>query len=132
MLLFLAGSYGTYLIIGMSMDSIDTTENITVDTKETIEVVAEKDDSVLIFYSSSCPHCEVVEKYLASNRSTIKANVKSLKIDNPKTDKSNIELALAKIKECKLKDNWGVPLMYHNGDCLMGDQPIIDYLNQIK
>jgi len=105
MLLFLAGSYGTYLIVGMSMDSIDTTENITVDTKETVEVIAEKDDSVLIFYSSSCPHCEVVEKYLASNRSTIKANVKSLKIDNPKTDKSNIELALAKIKECKLKDN---------------------------
>jgi len=132
MILFLVGSYGAYLMVGISMDGIDDSQEITLDTKEISETDVPSDDSVLIFYSESCPHCKVVEKYLETEGSAIKAEVKSLKIDNSKTDKANIELALSKIQECKLKDNWGVPLMYHKGDCLMGDQPIIDYLSQLK
>lgn len=117
--------------------STNTTDTITAETVTTTSLVQSKtnekqDDSVLIFYSSSCPHCKIVEDYLAQNSKDLKLNVRSLKIDNPKTDKENIELALSKIKECNLKDNWGVPLMYYKGDCLMGDQPIIDYISQHK
>ena len=131
MLLFLVGSYGAYLFIGSSPinANVEVVENTsaTITTKEDI-----KDETALIFYSSSCPHCEVVAEYLKTNDSSLKVDVKKLKVDDPKTDKDNIEIALTKIKECNLKDNWGVPLLYHKGSCIMGDQPIIDYLNQQK
>ena len=131
-LLFLVGSYGTYLFIGSSpidSASVEIKDN-TSTTVTTLENI--KDESVLIFYSSSCPHCEVVAEYLKTNGSSLKVDVRKLKVDDPKTDKANIEIALNKIKECNLKDNWGVPLLYHKGACIMGDQPIIDYLNQQK
>ena len=131
LVLFLFGGYGAYLFINTPIDNasitIEEAPEVTATNPETIE-----DNSALIFYSTSCPHCEVVAEYLKTDGSALKINVKKLKVDDPKTDTANIEIALNKIKECNLKDDWGVPLMYHNGICIMGDQPIIDYLNQQK
>jgi len=126
-IVFLFGGYGVYLVTGLPTSSNITETEIT--SKEIVEV---DDKSVLIFYSASCPHCKIVEEYLSTNKSNLKISVKSLKIDDAKTDASNISLAMSKIQECKLGDDWGVPLMYYNGQCLMGDQPIIDFLNQQK
>jgi len=131
LVLFLFGGYGAYLFINTPIDNasitIEEAPEVTATNPETI-----KDNSALIFYSTTCPHCEVVAEYLKTDGSALKINVKKLKVDDPKTDTANIEIALNKIKECNLKDDWGVPLMYHNGICIMGDQPIIDYLNQQK
>lgn len=127
MVVFLFGGYGIYLVT-----SLPTNTDTTVDTTLIIKQEKIDEKSALIFYSSSCPHCKKVEQYLSENAKSLKISVKSLKIDDPKTDASNIQLALGKIQECKLGDDWGVPLMYYNGQCLMGDQPIIDFLNQQK
>lgn len=103
-LMFLAGSYGAYLFVNVPMDSASI--EVSEDTI-TSEVKKEdiKDDTVLIFYSLSCPHCEVVDEYLKTDKASLKVDVQKLKVDNPKTDKANIAIALEKIKECNLKDN---------------------------
>lgn len=103
-LLFLAGSYGAYLFVNVPMDNAEIEiDNIT----STAEIKKEdiKSDTALIFYSSSCPHCEIVDAYLKTDKSSLKVDVRKLKVDDPKTDKENIQIALEKIKECKLKDN---------------------------
>lgn len=132
LIIFLFGSFGAYFISSLTSGTTD----LQLENKE-IEITSptqeeEDDESVLVFYSSTCPHCEIVKKYLKDNAENLTLTVKTLKIDDPKTDKDNLALALKKAQECNLGENWGVPLMYYAGDCLMGDQPIIDYLNQKK
>lgn len=129
LILFVVGSYGLYLIIGMP---IDQTDNLNTNTEIDISDLGISEDEALIFYSSSCPHCKTVAEYLNQNADNIKIPVRSLKIDDSKTDGDNIKLALAKVKECEVGENWGIPLMYHDGGCLMGDQPIIEYLSHLK
>ena len=131
LIVFLFGSFGAYFISSLTSGTADLQlENKEIEITSTTQEEEEKDESVLIFYSSTCPHCEIVKKYLKDNADNLTLMVKTLKIDDPKTDKNNLALALQKVQECNLGESWGVPLMYYAGDCLMGDQPIIDYLNQ--
>lgn len=131
LIIFLFGSFGAYFISSLTTGNTDLQlENKEIEITSTTLSEEIKDESVLIFYSSTCPHCEIVKKYLKDNDSNLTVVVKTLKIDDPKTDKDNLALALKKSQECNLGENWGVPFMYYNGECLMGDQPIIDYLNQ--
>lgn len=102
-LLFLVGSYGAYLFINVPIDNNIEVSEATITTEVKKEDI--KDDTVLIFYSSSCPHCEIVDAYLKTDKSSLNVDVRKLKVDDPKTDKANIEIALEKIKECNLKDN---------------------------
>jgi protein-disulfide isomerase len=103
-LLFLVGSYGAYLFVNVPTDmaSIEV-KDATITTEVKKDDI--KDNTVLIFYSSSCPHCEIVDAYLKTDKASLKVDVRKLKVDDPKTDKANIEIALEKIKECNLKDN---------------------------
>jgi thiol-disulfide isomerase/thioredoxin len=105
LVIFFFGGYGVYLMTSLPTNTIDTVEIETTTSLVQPKSDEKQDDSVLIFYSNSCPHCKIVEDYLAQNSKDLKLNIKSLKIDNPKTDKENIEIALSKIKECNLKDD---------------------------
>ncbi len=130
LVIFLFGSFGAYFISSLTSGTTD----LQLDNKE-IEITPTPeentdDKSILIFYSSTCPHCDNVKKYLADNKDGLSVGIKTLKIDDPKNDKDNLALALQKAQECNLGESWGVPLMYNDGECLMGDQPIIDYLSQ--
>ncbi len=71
--------------------SVEIENNETVDSKE-----------ALVFYSRSCPHCDVLKDYLNENNEQIDLNIKLLKVDDPKTDKANIALVLEKVKECNI------------------------------
>lgn len=130
LIIFLFGSFGAYFISSLTSGNTDLqleSKEIEI-TPTSQEAIDEK--SILIFYSSTCPHCDAVKKYLADNKDGLTVNIKTLKIDDPTNDKDNLALALQKVQECNLGESWGVPLMFDNGECLMGDQPIIDYLNQ--
>ena len=129
-LIFLFGGFGAFLFTNNQNSNVTIT---TVTTKANDTKTTEpKTDGILIFYSSTCPHCEKVKEFLKGDGANLTIGVQMLKIDDPIKDKSNLALALGKIKECNLGDSWGVPLMYHNGKCIMGDVPVIDYLNQYK
>ena len=83
--------------------------------------------SMILFYSDSCPHCKNVEAYISEN------NIKDkLKFDEKEVSKSqaNVTLLESKARQCGLDTNQGlgVPFFFDGQNCLMGDQPIIDYL----
>jgi len=87
---------------------------------------------VLVFYTTSCPFCENLKTYIKDNSQNLDLEFNLLKIDDPVKDKANLELVLSKIKECNITDRWGVPFTYHNGKCVMGDQPAIEYFKQFS
>ena len=100
------GSFGAYFISSLTSGTTDLQlENKEIEITSTTLDEEEKDESVLVFYSSTCPHCDVVKKYLKDNENNLALVVKTLKIDDPKTDKDNLALALKKVQECKLGDS---------------------------
>lgn len=101
LIIFLFGGYGIYLISNTPIENVSIEEPIITEIATPAET---KENEALIFYSSACPHCENVKTFLKDNQD-IKIETKLLKIDDPATDKNNIEVALNKIKECKLQDN---------------------------
>lgn len=86
--------------------------------------------NTILFVSSTCPHCKKVEEWLDQNKS-IKEKI-NLSIKEVYYNQDNSEELSEKANECKIdtKDGIGVPFLYDNGQCFIGDQPIIDYLSQ--
>ena len=84
----------------------------------------------VIFYGSGCPHCEVVEEWLKENLEIEKKT--GLIMREVYNDKNNHSEMTERAKECgtATENGIGVFFLYDNGICLMGDQPIIDYLKE--
>ncbi|NMB56733.1 hypothetical protein GYA19_02230 [Candidatus Beckwithbacteria bacterium] len=84
------------------------------------------DGKITIFYGSTCPHCKIVTDYIIENKLMEKLPIQELEVYE---NKDNQKILQKVATECKLdQNNIGVPLLYENGQCLIGDQPIIDYL----
>ncbi|MEI8067691.1 MAG: hypothetical protein WCG91_01925 [Candidatus Shapirobacteria bacterium] len=85
----------------------------------------------ILFYGSSCPHCKVVEEFIAKNEIDKKLKISQLEVYE---NKSNSALFAKTVKEiCPDKitaDGLIVPFLINPKDkqCYLGDQPIIDYL----
>lgn len=82
---------------------------------------------VVFFWGEGCPHCTNVEKFLESNKE-LDEKLKIKKIEVFK-DINGQKLFLEKVKECKLETP-GVPVLYKDGKCTQGDQPIIEELKK--
>jgi len=85
----------------------------------------------LLFVSETCPHCQNVEEWLDDNPDIkTKAKLDSKFI----SDDQNKKLLAQKAQECQLDGSKGigVPFVYSEGKCIMGDSEIIDYLKNIK
>lgn len=93
------------------------------------EVKGGNNFSVILFYGETCPHCKKVEEWLVDHPQ-IEKNVNLVKKEVYYNQENGRELA-AKAKECNIDESQGigVPFLYDNGKCLVGDQPIIDYLS---
>ena len=102
--------------------------NIESSIEDTVEQEAE--DLSVLFYGSTCPHCIVVEEWLAENAEI--EEVAGLVMKEVYENKDNSTEMTQKAKECGVatENGIGVPFLYDNGTCLMGDQPIIDYLKE--
>lgn len=82
----------------------------------------------ILFYRDDCSHCVNVEKFMADNNIDAKIQIDKKEV---KTDAGNQKILLDKAKICKLDANSiGVPFLWTGKECLMGDQPIIDYLKE--
>ena len=89
--------------------------------------------SLVLFYSTTCPHCQKVEKYLTDNKVRDKINFDMKEISDPVVAQDLIN----KVKICKLDaTNVGVPFLWNNGQCLVGDEDIINFfqnqMNSVK
>lgn len=91
---------------------------------------SEKDASVILYVSTTCPHCQKVEDWLDQN-SQVKEK-SGLVEKEVSYNKTNSQDMADKAKECQLDASQGlfVPMLYDQGRCLVGDEPIINYLSE--
>ena len=82
---------------------------------------------LVFFWGEGCPHCENVDKFLGQNPG-LEEKIKLRKIEVFK-DLSGQKTFLEKTDECGLASK-GVPVLYKDGKCTQGDQPIIEELKK--
>lgn len=87
---------------------------------------------MVLFWGEGCSHCENVKKYIQDNRID-----KSLKIDQKevyynRANQKEMEQVVLKCPEIDPTQGVGVPLAWISSEskCLIGDQPIISWLQQ--
>lgn len=82
------------------------------------------------YYSFICPHCKTVEEYMTENNITDKIKIVSKEVSE---SRDNAQELLLRAGECGYKmEEVGVPMLWKDGICVMGDQPIIDYFKQLE
>ena len=78
-----------------------------------------------LFFGAGCPHCTKVEKYFQENGILEKYNIEEKNITG------NSECAAEFNKICQDSgiplNERGIPMIYFEGQCLMGDKPIINF-----
>jgi len=78
---------------------------------------------MILFYSTSCPHCQKVEQYISDNKVNEKLNIKQLEVSGSQT---NAQKFFEVAKGCGIsQDNAGVPLLLNEGKCFQGDSEIV-------
>jgi glutaredoxin len=116
---------------GSKSYSADTRESKPVETQvpeDSGGVVRADSGDRILFYSSTCSHCAVVEKYIIDNQVLSKIDLVQKEVSG---DRENSSELVAKAKKCGIKaDSIGVPLLWNNGQCLVGDKDIIDLFSQ--
>ncbi len=87
--------------------------------------------NMILFYSDSCPHCKNVEAYVLENGVKDKIKFAEKEVSQ---NKANASLLESKARQCGLDPNQGlgVPFFFNGQECLMGDEPIIDYFKSLK
>ena len=90
--------------------------------------IQQRDTDIILFYGDTCPHCKIVEEYINKNNITRYIKFQNLEIYN---NRNNAKIMLEKQDLCKDlsdDDKGGVPFLYSSEKCVVGDQPVIDFL----
>ncbi len=98
--------------------------------KEFFNSVPKKTDEVILYWGEECPHCKNVEEYLKSHQQIEKKiKIERKEIHDNKTNAADLQ---DKAMVCRYNSSKGIPIpfLYFKGECIVGDQPIIDYLNK--
>lgn len=91
-------------------------------------IVAEDDSPIILFYGEECPHCKNVEKYLDENKVAEKIQFSEREVYH---DEANAALMAEKAKQCGYdENNLGVPFLWTEEKCFMGDVDIIQYFKE--
>jgi len=89
-----------------------------------------KTNEVILYWGVTCSHCKNVEEYL-KNTPDIEKKIKIVRkeVFNDKNNAADME---DKAYLCKYdtSNGLGVPFLYYQGECVNGDQPIIDFLTK--
>lgn len=84
------------------------------------------EEGIIFFYSYTCPHCKTVEDFMDETQVRQIINISEKEVS---TNLANQQLFIKLAKECGVsQDSLGVPLLYHDGECLFGDVDIIEFL----
>ncbi len=83
------------------------------------------DPKLVLFYSNSCPHCKIVEQYMSENKVQEKSGIVLKEVSG---DKKAAEELLLKAKICNIgTSDLGVPFLWNDGKCLVGDKDIVAF-----
>jgi glutaredoxin len=94
-------------------------------------VRAKSQVNMILFYSDSCPHCKNVEAYINENGISDKIKFDQKEVSQ---NQANATLMERKANDCGLDttQGLGVPFFFNGQECLMGDEPIINYFKTLK
>ena len=82
-------------------------------------------NKIVLYYSDTCPHCLVVNKYLEENKVAEKMSFEHLEVGK---NQDNAKLLMESAKACGVKSQEvGVPFLQAEGKCLSGDKDIIEF-----
>lgn len=84
-------------------------------------------EGIILFYGDGCPHCKIVDDFIAENKIEEKINFSRLEVWYNKEN----QVIIAEVAEiCQIaSDNIGVPLLYDGaGKCYVGDVDVINFL----
>lgn len=85
-------------------------------------------EETILFYGDTCPHCLIVNDYLEENKVAEKFSFQHLEVYR---NQDNSRLLAERAVRCGIKETEiGVPLLWSEGRCLVGDQDIIDFFKQ--
>ena len=97
-------------------------------TKHSQQEAVQDNSSIIFFYGDTCPHCKNVEKYFQDNDVHNKIDFEEKEVYK-NTD--NAKLLADKAKICKIEENEiGVPFLWADGKCYVGDEEIIKFFNE--
>ncbi|MEI7452227.1 MAG: glutaredoxin domain-containing protein [Candidatus Falkowbacteria bacterium] len=83
------------------------------------------DAKLVLYYSTTCPHCKIVEQYMDENKIQAKSGIVMKEVSG---DKANAQELVAKAVTCNISQNdLGVPFLWNDGKCLVGDKDIVDF-----
>ena len=82
------------------------------------------------YWSTTCPHCAKVQEFMDSWEGTGKISLDKKEISSP----ANSNLLVRRASSCNISVNdVGVPFLFTpEGKCIVGDEPIIEYLKGLK
>lgn len=85
---------------------------------------------LIVFWGQGCPHCEVVKKYLSDKQLDKRLSIALKEVYNNKNNQNELQQTIKKCPEIDPTQGIRVPLSYFPKEnlCLLGDQPVIDYL----
>jgi glutaredoxin len=87
-----------------------------------------EESQITLFYGDGCPHCAIVEDYIKNNN--IKERL-SFKEKEVYYNQNNANDLAQKAQTCGISTNSiGVPFLWDGSKCYVGDQDIINFLNQ--
>ncbi len=90
--------------------------------------IAQDNSPIILFYGQLCPHCQKVEEFITKNN--IKNKVQFLEKE-VNFNKANANLMLQKAQKCGMsEDSLGVPFLWNDGQCLMGENKIIQFFKE--
>jgi glutaredoxin len=88
----------------------------------------QKTDEVILYWKEECPHCKKVEDYLKSHQQIEqKIKIERKEVYYNKANSADLENK-ATVCQYDSSNSIPVPFLYFKGECIVGDQPIIDYL----
>ena len=86
-----------------------------------------KEAGTILFYGAGCPHCAIVDNYIKENKVEESISFQSLEIYN---NEDNSRLLNEKANACGLDTKRiGVPFLWDNNVCFIGDRQITDYFS---
>ncbi len=90
----------------------------------------QSNQSVILYVGATCPHCKEVKEWLKQNPKVEERS--GLVIKEVYYNRRNARELGQRARECQIETKRGVavPFLYDRGQCLIGDKPIIDYLNE--
>ncbi len=91
---------------------------------------ANRESNIILFTGETCPHCKDVENFIYDNDIL---DILDLSIKEVYYDSKNALLFEQRFAQCALQPRiYGVPLLWHNQNCILGPLEIINYLNSLS